>query len=171
MTPMRGHHLALFAVLGLVGCKTTPASEVASSAEASDTWRSPSGKLMPRLETPEKIPWAARLSVSRKMRNHGDDMTVMLWAMLFLDFGSAGEIAEAIADEPKLARPLEPDSDDVNAMLPQQFYDLQDELRAKAAALVELSDAVVPEPDAFAKAFGELTATCVRCHTVYLHDR
>lgn len=161
-------------LIALGACKTTSSTPAASpaKAESGGKWKSPSGRDMPTLQQPQKLPASARMSIARKMQNHGDDMTVMLWAMLFLDFESAGEIADAIATEPRLARPLDGGGGggDVNTMLPPRFFELQDDLRSRAANLVALSSTVAPEPEAFAGAFGELAATCVRCHTVYLNQ-
>lgn len=152
--------VVLGASLALAGCQTTPAAS--TSKRESQVQRS--------LPTPQYLPETARILVRRKMQAHGDDMTVLLWAMLFLDFQSAGEIAEAMAAEPRFARPTGADPTELNAQLPASFFEMQDELGKRAKALVDLSGAVVAEPDAFAKAYGELAQTCIRCHTAYLHE-
>jgi hypothetical protein len=75
-------------------------------------------------------------------------------------------VAGEIYDEPMLARPL--GGDELNGMLPDRFFTLQDELRARTRRLVEA--VVRADRAAVGEEFGALTRSCVACHQAYLHE-
>jgi cytochrome c556 len=120
------------------------------------------------LPAPAHLPQAARNLLAERMQRHGAAMTDMVWAALFLDYESATDIAQEIAGEPRLARPLSRDASELNAVLPEAFFELQDELATRAAALAEVAPR--RDPAALSAALGQLTDTCMRCHATYLRE-
>lgn len=118
------------------------------------------------LAEPTWLPPEARNLLSARMERHGEDMTFLLPSVVLLSYRWAEGLTERIAAEPRLARPGVGDADSLNARLPTRFFELQDEVRARAQ---EVSAAAKARDDArMAKAFGELTQTCVACHALYL---
>lgn len=109
----------------------------------------------------------ARGLVSTSMEQHAQDMTDLLWAVVFLENTEAAAIADGIAEQPRIARPTNQSArDDVNQSIPDRFFQLQDRLRDDARAL---SKAAKDGDDAaIAKSFGKLNETCVTCHSTYL---
>lgn len=120
------------------------------------------------LPAPAHIPVAARALLSQRMQRHGVAMSDMMWAVMFLDYESTEDIAREIASEPRLARPLSRDASELNALLPSEFFDLQDALARAAENLAT----VAPErdPEQLSAAVAKLTDTCIRCHSAYLRE-
>jgi len=119
-----------------------------------------------KLPAPEHLPESARALLTERMIDHGNDMSDLLWATLFLDDASVQDIAEHIRTSPRFARPISGDATELNTLLSEEFFALQDELVARADDLAESADR--RDPEAMAAAYGALTQTCVRCHSVYL---
>ena len=151
----------LLALVGAAGCQAAGAPQAACPA--------PTAAAAPRaLPAPAHLPRAARSLLAERMQRHGSAMTDMIWAALFLDYDSAADIAQEIVSEPRLARPLSQDASELNALLPEAFFQLQDDLATQAAALAEVAPR--REPAALSAALSRLTDTCMRCHAAYLRD-
>jgi hypothetical protein len=87
---------------------------------------------------------------------------------VLLHYEEVEELAQMIADEPKLGRPAPGDDTSLNAMLPSGFFMYQDALTEHAK---ELAEAARAKQDAsLGKAFGALSETCVGCHSAYLSE-
>lgn len=108
----------------------------------------------------------ARQLLKRRMARHGRDMMALVQAVLFLDRETTQRLAGELAAEPRLTRPIVGGEDDLNASLPERFFVLQDELRSRALGLAE--SAKGQDDAALAARLGELTQTCVACHSAYL---
>ncbi len=108
----------------------------------------------------------ARQLLKQRMARHGRDMMALVQSVLFLDRDTVQRLAGEIATEPRLTRPIAGGEDDLNASLPDRFFVLQDELRSRAQALLEVSKK--GDDAAMASRLGELTQTCVACHSAYL---
>jgi hypothetical protein len=119
-----------------------------------------------KLPEPGNIPSAARQVLRSKMGRHDLQMRTLLSRVVLLDDDGTARAAGEIFDEPALARPLA--NDELNRLLPERFFELQDELHARAKKLVVASQA--HDRRAEAEEFAALTKTCVACHDVYLHD-
>jgi hypothetical protein len=119
-----------------------------------------------RLAEPSGIPPAARAVLRTKMRRHDLQMQAMLSRVVLLDDDGIARAAGEIYDEPALGRPVA--GDELNQLLPDRFFQLQDELKAHAKQLVIASQA--HDRAGVAEAFGALARTCVGCHDVYLHE-
>jgi hypothetical protein len=111
------------------------------------------------------IPPAARQVLKSKMGQHDDQMRALLSRVILLDDDGVARAAGAIFDEPALARPVA--GDELNGLLPERFFVLQDELRAQARRLVIASGK--RDHEAAAHEFGQLAKTCVSCHQVFLY--
>jgi hypothetical protein len=118
----------------------------------------------PELAPPPRIPPAARAVIASKMRRHADQLTALLMNVVVLNRDGVARAAGEIFDEPALARPVA--GDELNGLLPERFFELQDALRAQARALV--AAAARGDGSGLPDAFAALTKTCVSCHAVYL---
>ena len=120
-----------------------------------------------RMAEPDYLPPLARQVLRTKMARHGNDMLQLLVAVTLLQRDRAKVLANDIANEPRLVRPIAGGENDLNAALPNELFVLQDELRMRAKAV---ADAATKSDDAkLGAAFGRLTETCVACHSAYLH--
>jgi hypothetical protein len=114
---------------------------------------------------PELSPLARSL-LTQRMETHAEMTTELMWSVVFLEHEVTAEVADALAKQPRIARP-NPDRPDVlNSHLPKKFFDLQDDFTRKAndlARAAEKGDNV-----AIAARFGDLMNGCVSCHAAYL---
>lgn len=118
----------------------------------------------PELAVPERIPPAMRAVIASKMRRHAEQLPALVSSVVVLDYDSVARKAGEIFDEPELARPVT--GDELNGLLPERFFVLQETLRTGARRVVEA--AAQRDSGRLAEALGELTKTCVSCHDVYL---
>jgi hypothetical protein len=108
---------------------------------------------------------AVRQVLKTKMGRHDDQMRTLLSRVVLLDDDGVARAAGEMFDEPALARPV--GGDELNGLLPERFFTLQDELRAQLRRLVIASGK--HDRDAVASEFGALAKTCVTCHQVFLY--
>jgi hypothetical protein len=139
---------------------------VLGAGDAGSTKRASAPSVRKGLGAPGYLSPLARGLLKRRMARHGQDMLALTQAVIFLDHESTQRLATVIAEEPRLTRPIAGGEDDLNAALPERFFVLQDELRSRAKALAEVSRGT--DNDSLAARFGELTQTCVSCHSTYL---
>ena len=119
----------------------------------------------PELAQPERIPPAARAVIRSKMRRHAEQLPALMSSAVVLDYDGVARAAGEIFDEPALARPI--GGDELNGLLPERFFVLQDALRARARQVV---DAAARRNSAqLTQSFAKLTETCISCHDLYLH--
>jgi hypothetical protein len=111
------------------------------------------------------IPPAVRQIVRTKMARHDAQMRTLLSRVVLLDDDGVARAAGEVFDEPSLARPVA--GDELNGLLPERFFQLQDELKQRARRLVIASQK--RDHDAIADEFGSLAKICVSCHQVFLH--
>jgi Cytochrome C' len=118
----------------------------------------------PEMAPPARLPPAARAVIATKMGRHAQQLNTLLMSVLVLDDDGVARIAGEIFDEPQLARPVA--GDELNGLLPEGFFQLQDAMRAQAREVVAVAArhdrARLPE------SFAQLTKTCVSCHALYL---
>ena len=98
------------------------------------------------------------------MGRHDLQMQALVSRVIMLDTDGVARTAGEIFDEPALARPLA--GDELNGLLPERFFVLQDKLRARARRLVTAS--LNNDRAALADEFAALAKSCVACHQVYL---
>jgi hypothetical protein len=132
-----------------------------SKAKASDA------KAAQGLPTPDYIPEAARPLLRKKMERHGQDARDLMFGVTLLQYDVARAAAQRIAAEPRLVRPIAGGEDDLNTLLPERFFVLQDEARSRAQALVTAAEK--KDDKALGESYGRLMETCVSCHSAYLN--
>ena len=120
----------------------------------------------PEMGPPARIPPAARAVIATKMGRHAQQLNTLLMSVLVLDDDGVARIAGEIFDEPQLARPIA--GDELNGLLPERFFQLQDALRAQARDVVAV--AARHDRARLPDSFAQLTKTCVACHALYLSD-
>lgn len=119
------------------------------------------------LPKPDYIPEAARALLRKKMERHGDDARDLMFAVTLLQYDAAKAAAQRISTEPRLVRPIAGGEDDLNALLPERFFVLQDEARSRAQAVATAAEK--KDDKALADSYGRLVETCVSCHASYLN--
>lgn len=127
----------------------------------------PSRSIEPEMAAPRGIPPALRAVLKDRMQRHGAQMGQLVSRLLVLDYDGAARAAGAIYDEPTIARPVAPD--ELNQLLPDPFFALQDDLKAQTRRVV--SAAAQQDGRKVAEELGGLARTCVLCHSAYLYDR
>jgi cytochrome c556 len=118
-----------------------------------------------RLEAPDYLPEAARSVLRTIMASHARNMAELMSAVMVLDYPRIHATADAVASDASLARPMTREASELNALLPEDFFLQQDDLRAQAQVLAD--SASRQSPYAVASAYGHLSESCVRCHYVY----
>lgn len=137
-----------------------PKSGLPSKAKGTDA-------KMPGLAAPDYIPEAARALLRKKMERHGQDARDLMFSVTLLQYDVAKAAAQRISSEPRLVRPIVGGEDDLNALLPQRFFVLQDESRMRAQAVATAAEK--KDDKALAESYGRLVETCVACHSAYLN--
>jgi cytochrome c556 len=156
-------------LVGLL-CVAIPGGTSVFAAEPAAKTEPPRKPILKQgLEAPTYLSPLARQLLKQRMKRHGTDMLAMLRAVLFLDHESTQRLAAELAAEPRLTRAIAGGADDLNAALPERFFVLQDELRSRA---LDLAAAAKEANDArLAARLGDVTQTCVSCHSTYLEPR
>jgi len=161
--------------LSLLALLAACAQHTASSAKTTTTQGpeatpAPSTHEATKKELPARqdLPLVLRETLSSSMERHGEELTFLLADVVLLQYAQAEELAQLLADEPKLGRPAPGDVDSLNALLPEAFFVYQDQLAERAKVLGQAAHA--KNDAALVKAFGALAETCVGCHSTYLHD-
>jgi hypothetical protein len=125
----------------------------------------PSRTITPELPPPGNVPAELRGVIKKRMSRHGAQVNDLITRVVALDFDGSARAAGAIYDEPMLARPI--GGDELNNLLPETFFALQDKLHLQSKRVVEA--AAHRDAADLADAFGALARTCVSCHDLYLH--
>jgi len=115
------------------------------------------------LPVPSRIPASARAQLKAQMQKHGSQMIELLQHVLVLDHDGAAHIAGDVYDQPTIQKG---DKQGIGAYLPPRFFELQEQLRQQARALVLAT--AQKESVGAAQRFGALTTTCVQCHEAYM---
>ncbi len=103
------------------------------------------------------------------MTSHARTMGDLVSAIMVLDYVRIDSDARAIAGDASLARPLTGDATELNSLLPEKFFEHQDELRREASVLAVAADRM--NAIDVAAGYGRLSETCVRCHATYRSGR
>ena len=120
------------------------------------------------LAAPASIPALARQAVRTKMAHHEVQMRTLVSRVVMLDDDGVARAAGEIFDEPALARPLA--GDELNGLLPDRFFALQDELRSARAAWWSASTS--RDRAAMADEFAALAKTCIAAtRSIYMATR
>jgi hypothetical protein len=116
------------------------------------------------LAAPASLPPIARQILKTKMARHELQMRTLVSRVVMLDDDGVARAAGEIFDEPSLARPVA--GDELNGLLPERFFALQDELKARSRRVVVAS--LARDHAAMADEFAALAKSCINCHDVYL---
>ena len=116
----------------------------------------------PKMPEPKDVPPETRQALSERMRFHGDKMMSLYFAILFLDLDNCVKYASGIAETESLR-------EDHGKPLPTPLVALQERLTVRAQNLVNLCKAGPSKVREVGNAFGQVTETCVHCHSYYLH--
>jgi cytochrome c556 len=120
------------------------------------------------LPTPDYLPELARDLLRKKMERHGKDAKDLMFGVTLLQYDLARTAAQSISAEPRLVRPTTESSDtELNRLLPERFFVLQDEARKQAQSVAAAAER--RDTQALAQSYGRLMETCISCHAAYLH--
>jgi hypothetical protein len=124
-------------------------------------------KASPGLPAPDYLPEPARGLLRKKMERHGEDAKDLMFGVTLLQYDMARAAAQRISAEPRFVRPIMGGEGDLNTLLPERFFVLQDEARLRAQAIAAAAEK--RDNKALAESYGRLMETCVSCHSAYLH--
>jgi len=110
---------------------------------------------------------AALLDAMVEDLDAGRGSTALVFGVTLLQYDMARAAAQRISAEPRLVRPIVGGDEDLNALLPERFFVLQDEARLRAQAIATAAEK--RDNKALAESYGRLMETCVACHAAYLH--
>lgn len=119
----------------------------------------------PGRDSPEALSPMAMSTLKAGMASHARDMDRLVSAIMILDYPDITARAKGIADDVNLSRPLSNDASELNASLPEKFFERQDDLKTAARALSGAASAL--DPYRVAGAYGKVSEACVRCHADY----
>jgi hypothetical protein len=125
-----------------------------------------------RVKREPHLPESGRLSttvrgiLADRMRRHGQSLSELAVDVVVLDWKRVAALSSEIRQDASLARPVGQDATELNAQLPDRFFVLQDQLKLSAAELEKA--AAAKNVDAMARAWGDMSSACVRCHATYL---
>jgi len=100
------------------------------------------------------------------MRRHADDMMALLLSSVVLDYDATMTRARRMAAEPRVTRPDWMTEDAFAITLPRRYIQEEGLLYNAAAALESAASA--RDAAAMSKAYLQMAATCIRCHSSYL---
>ena len=149
----RSSRWAFMVLLAIAGAGAAVAAEVAR-----------------RLPVPEHISPETRAKLDARMRRHGETMSNLVRSVVLLDRPTIRTLAGRIADEEIIARASKATRDNHQLGLPSEFFAEQTVLTGTARQLAAVA-ADQGDDEMLAQRFSQLTRTCVRCHSVYLHGR
>jgi len=131
----------------------------------------PSRRMVPErhLKPVERLSDTARAALTTQMRTHARGMLELVSAVTVLDYEAVGVSAQRLVEEPRIARPLTGDANELNGSLPARFFEQQDELRRDLQSLQRA--AAARDPEALSEAFAATSRTCIHCHESYLTGR
>jgi hypothetical protein len=104
--------------------------------------------------------------LTARMERHAEEMMLLLVSVLTLHHDDTELLADHVAAEPRLGRPGPTEKGTISALLPRRFFAFQDELIERARTLAAAARA--KDNARIVRAYGQLTETCVSCHSAYL---
>ncbi len=119
-----------------------------------------------RLPVPGRISQTARALLQTRMERHGETMAELMRRLVLFDYDAVRTDAQQIREEPWLARPLTGDATELNSALPEHFFELQDELRARALDVEHAAEQA--NSQRLLDGYVALAKTCMSCHRLYL---
>jgi hypothetical protein len=128
----------------------------------------PPARAAPATPAPGRQPLnpLARDLITPRMSRHGGEIQELAASVTMLRHDRTRELALRIASEPRLVKLPGAGANELESTIPDSFFTLQDQARAKALALA--AQAAKGDDRAVGRAFGELQQVCVDCHASYL---
>ena len=121
-----------------------------------------------RLPPPPHLSDVVRDSIRTRMAQHGREMSELVWAVLFLQYRDVERLASSISSRTQLRADLQKDATNLNFPLPERFFELTAQLTARSGRLADM--AKQRKGAEMGTAYGQLSETCVTCHSLYLND-
>jgi len=143
---------------------TIAGSAILATAIGLGLFLRPKSTAQEQLAASASLPPIARQVLRTKMARHELQMRTLVSRIVLLDDDGVARAAGEIFDEPSLARPVA--GDELNGLLPERFFALQDELKARSRRVVAAS--LARNHAAMADEFAGLAKSCINCHDVYL---
>lgn len=109
---------------------------------------------------PAELSAESRIFLKGKMKLHIKDMRDLSIAVAVINMAEVQRLAQGVANAPRLDRNMGPAS-----LLPERFFDLQDELKKNAQTLSDAGKA--NDAQASLAAYQQLVSTCVTCHATF----
>ena len=111
---------------------------------------------------------SVRKVIRARMAHHGQEMSKLMWAVVFLDYSGVEQAASRIPNPALLQKDLQRDATDLNFTFPDRFFDLLMELTERSTKVAEA--AAKHDGPRMGAAYGQVSETCVNCHSVYLDE-
>lgn len=170
MTRIRRMVPVLLLSTGVLACQTS-GQQASSGSTTSPSKIAPKTERANSMPASTYLPAKAREKIRENMKAHGDDMTVLMWSIIFLDVEGAAEFARVIQDQKWLERPADPAAVPEDERVPEAIYGFQEDIVRRAKSLAATADKADKHQAAgLAEAFGAVARTCVACHAAYLYD-
>lgn len=122
------------------------------------------------LKAPEHVSAETRTELDHRMSRHGAVMSNLVRAVVLLDRPTIVVLASRIADEEVVAHAARSPHAPAPLSLPREFFVEQTKLVGTARDLA-VAAAERADDRMLADRFAAVTATCVGCHSSYLHGR
>jgi hypothetical protein len=113
----------------------------------------------------EHVTARTRALLRGKMKSHGGDMRDLTVAVALLRYDAAKQIAQRIANQPRVDRSAEGSKPDGVDLTPA-FFAFQDALKKNATELAETADR--KDHRALSASMAKTIDTCMSCHALFL---
>ncbi len=117
-----------------------------------------------RLEPAGDISDEARTYLDRRMRDHGETATDLLFSVVLLDYDGSARIATRIASDTEQTPAYVEGEALLRREFPETFFDLEATLKADALRLV--TAAAQSDAEAMAREYSTMVNSCVECHSL-----
>jgi hypothetical protein len=115
-----------------------------------------------------QLPREARELLAGRMERHADQMAMLMFSVVLLNYPAAEALAEEVSREPRLLAPGEGEEGTLASALPARLFTLEEAFARQARTVRDAARA--QDEDALVKGFGALTGTCVACHSAFLYE-
>ncbi len=107
----------------------------------------------------------SRAYLTIRMRNHGNQATDLLNAVVLLDYKITKRISRKLAKPESISSVDQPHEEKLHQEFPETFFDLEASLRTQALRLY--AEATLGKPDMVLREYSALMGRCVECHSLF----
>lgn len=107
----------------------------------------------------------SRSYLTKRMRNHGNQATDLLNAVILMDMVTTKRIARQIAKPESVSAMNLPREKALHLEFPETFFDMEEAMRKQALRLY--AEATLATPDTVLREYSGLLLTCVGCHSLF----